>query len=638
MIACDSAYQLRLEESQANGLFGGCTKWCTYDFQSVIANEWGGYIWKKPPQECWLYVSKYVCFEGDALNDFNNQVIKMKTICPGTISPTASPSVHPTFPPSAAPASSPTSMPSTLSPTFSPTNLPTVTSDCYDSKGVERNVHECNCGGTHCTSNSYCDARYGECSTYPSCPDQSGHDVISQECACGSSICNVDQICTGNQNACIKIEACIDNKGQSAVSGPDCLCIDGEKNDTCTAGQWCSTSRLSLCSNTPPTETPTWFPTRIPTLSPTSVPTQNPTVAPTEQPTLFPTLTPTTKPTLHPSEDPTAEPKGYPTVAPTAEPTGYPTVAPTAEPTFQPTPTQSPTTAPSGKPSDIPTQIPSLTPTNSLTSHPIYAPSESPTWSATHSPSENATMSPTQPPTHEPADMNVYELNWVLGICCIDESQIEETIPPVAESLSLDVSSVRIAFYAEFDSSRRRHSEVTTKKLRRLSSVTDGAWDIEYLIQVAGMNNALNREAQLDNASFVDHIGDSISTSMNIALDFISTRKVFVKASVPLTSSPSEIQLTSSPSEIPLTSSPSEVPLTSSPSEVPFTSSPSEIPESRSGSQQSTFSTTAQPIIIFVIVGIGFLVISICALKFDYKAIKIDRLKPLHSRLLPSSI
>merc|ERR1712061_882688 len=135
-----------------------------------------------------------------------------------------------------------------------------------------------------------------------------------------------------------------------------------------------------------------------------------------------------------------------------------------------------------------------------------------------------------------------------------------------------------------------------------------------------------------------DHIGDSISTSMNIALDFISTRKVFVKASVPLTSSPSEIQLTSSPSEIPLTSSPSEVPLTSSPSEGPFTSSPSEIPESRSGSQQSTFSTTAQPIIIFVIVGIGFLVISICALKFDYKAIKIDRLKPLHSRLLPSSI
>jgi hypothetical protein len=37
-------------------------------------------------------------------------------------------------------------------------------------------------------------------------------------------------------------------------------------------------------------------------------------------------------------------------------------------------------------------------------------------------------------------------------------------------------------------------------------------------------------------------------------------------------------------------------------------------------------------------VGIGFLVISICALKFDYKAINIDRLKPLHSQLLPSSI
>jgi len=209
--------------------------------------------------------------------------------------------------------------------------------------------------------------------------------------------------------------------------------------------------------------------------------------------------------------------------------------------------------------------------------------------------------------------MIAYELNWVLGICCIDESQIEDTIPPVAESLSLDVSSVRIAFYTEVDSSRRRRSEVTTKKLRRLSSVTDGTWDIGYLLQVAGLNNAVNTEAKLEDATFVNQIGGSISTSMSIALDFISTREVIVKASVPLTSAPSEVPLTSSPSEVPTT-------LT------------------LSTSQQSTFSTTAQPIIIFVIMGIGFLVISICALKFDYKAIKIDRLKPIHSRLLPSSI
>jgi hypothetical protein len=124
--------------------------------------------------------------------------------------------------------------------------------------------------------------------------------------------------------------------------------------------------------------------------------------------------------------------------------------------------------------------------------------------------------------------MIVYEVIWVLGICCLDESQIAETIPPVAESLSLDVSSVRIAFYTEFDSSRRRDSEVTAKKLRRLSSVRDGAWDVEYQLQVAGMNNALNMEAQLNDATFVDQIGGSIRTSMNIALDFIFTREVFV--------------------------------------------------------------------------------------------------------------
>jgi len=194
MVACDSAYQLRLEESQANGLFGACTNWCTYDFQSVKANEWGGYIWKKPPKQCWQFVDKWTCFSGKALTDFNHQVIKMTTICPGTIPPTASPSVD-------------------------------------------------------------------------------------------------------------------------------------------------------------------------------------------------------------------------------------------------------------------------------------------------------------------------YQLVWLLRICCIDESQIEETIPPVAESLSLDVSSVSIKF--------------------DVAPVTGGAWDLVYVLQVTGINNALNMEAQLDDATFVDQIGRSISTSMNITLDFISTREVF---------------------------------------------------------------------------------------------------------------
>jgi len=212
-------------------------------------------------------------------------------------------------------------------------------------------------------------------------------------------------------------------------------------------------------------------------------------------------------------------------------------------------------------------------------------------------------MAPTQTTTPAPADMIVYELSWVLGICCIEESQIDETLPPAAEllvSLGLGVSNVDIVFYKAFDSSEGRRAEVITKKLRRVSSVTDGAWDIEYLLQVAGMNNALNMEIQLEDATFVNQIGGSISTSMDIALDYILTRNVsFLKTSVPLTSSPSEIPATS---------------------------------------QQSTFSTTAQPLIIVVIVGIGFLVISICALKFDYKAIKMDRIKPLHSRLIPSSI
>jgi len=213
-------------------------------------------------------------------------------------------------------------------------------------------------------------------------------------------------------------------------------------------------------------------------------------------------------------------------------------------------------------------------------------------------------MAPTQTTTPAPADMIVYELSWVLAMCCIEESQIKETIPPVAEflaSLGMGVSNVGIASWTAFDPSEGRRAEVITKTLRRVSSVTDGAWDIEYLLQVAGMNNALNVEIKLEDATFVNQIGDSISTSMDFALDSIFTRDVFfLETSVLITSSPSE---------------------------------------ELAASQQTTFSsTTAQPLIIVVIVGIGFLVISICALKFDYKAILMDRIKPLHSRLLPSSI
>jgi len=195
-----------------------------------------------------------------------------------------------------------------------------------------------------------------------------------------------------------------------------------------------------------------------------------------------------------------------------------------------------------------------------------------------------------------------YELKWILRICCIEESQIYGTIQPVADSLGLDVSRVDIESYAAFD--RQRRAVNIKKKLRRFSSTISGAWDIEYLLQVSGMNNSLTTQTQLEDAAFVNQTGDNISTFMNITLEFLSTREVVFLKTPGLS--------TFSPSELPA---------------VP-----------RVENKQSTFSTTAQPIIFLVIVGICFLLISICALKFDYRAIKMDRAKPLGSRLVPSSV
>lgn len=193
-----------------------------------------------------------------------------------------------------------------------------------------------------------------------------------------------------------------------------------------------------------------------------------------------------------------------------------------------------------------------------------------------------------QTPTQVPTDMAVYELNWGALICCLEEHQIVNTIPPVALALDLDKSAVSIASYKSAISYLRR----------RALTFDDGGWKILYKMEVAGINATLNLQTQLNNDTFVENIGESISTSMDLNLDSIRTVNVTV---IPSSTSP-----------------------TLTPSEPP-TTLPTFV-------NAETVSVTALSLLLVVIVGIGFLVISICALKYDYKAIKVDRSKPLVPR------
>lgn len=188
----------------------------------------------------------------------------------------------------------------------------------------------------------------------------------------------------------------------------------------------------------------------------------------------------------------------------------------------------------------------------------------------------------------------------------LESSQIIFTIPPVAESLGLNDSDVSIESFTAASSSRRRQEVVMLEEQRRLLNFEDGAWDIQYLLQIPGINKTFNTQTQLNYDSFVEDIGDSISTYLDINVDWISTQNVSI------------FSTSASP-----TRGPSE--------------SPTQLPDLVVAAKQSSFSTTILPFLLVVFVGIGFLVLSICALRYDYKAIKIDHAKPLQSQLVPST-
>jgi len=194
-------------------------------------------------------------------------------------------------------------------------------------------------------------------------------------------------------------------------------------------------------------------------------------------------------------------------------------------------------------------------------------------------------------------------------MCCFDESQILDTEKPIADSLGLEVTDVNATSWTKFGSFGE--ADVVGDRRRFLAS-TDEAWNIEYVIAVLGIENTSITAENLNNDTFVNEIGNSISTSLNIDMEYITTRNVNVLA------------LTNSPTPVP-------VEITSLP---PTPQNPTVQPTNLGG-QASTSSNTTLPFVLVVVVGIGFLVVSVCALKLDYRAIKKDHSKSHNDQLEP---
>jgi len=93
---------------------------------------------------------------------------------------------------------------------------------------------------------------------------------------------------------------------------------DTDRNKDILASEACS--ECLLCSDLPPTSSPSVTKTSPPTPSPTSSPTTFPSSSPTSSPTSFPTSAPSSSPIASPTSLPTSSPTSSPTIFPTSAP------------------------------------------------------------------------------------------------------------------------------------------------------------------------------------------------------------------------------------------------------------------------------------------------------------------------------
>jgi len=75
--ACKSSYQERLEFSLANQLYEGCGARCVYDYDMIINDNKGAFVYRKR-KKCYRYTTKRGCFKN---KKYDRAVERAKKLC-----------------------------------------------------------------------------------------------------------------------------------------------------------------------------------------------------------------------------------------------------------------------------------------------------------------------------------------------------------------------------------------------------------------------------------------------------------------------------------------------------------------------------------------------------------------------------
>merc|ERR1719285_104510 len=104
-------------------------------------------------------------------------------------------------------------------------------------------------------------------------------------------------------------------------------------------------------------------------------------------------------------------------------------------------------------------------------------------------------------------------LHWEIRICCLEDSLIYNTAPPIAEVLNTDVNLISVLSFNAVASSR------TVRSARRRLGLT---WDIVYFISVSAENldNVYNK---LQNVVVIESIRSQISLDLSLNITYFST-------------------------------------------------------------------------------------------------------------------
>jgi len=317
--------------------------------------------------------------------------------------------------------------------------------------------------------------------------------------------CDYQSCCTEQPSAVCYTEECINLYGYCCDVG---------------AGTWMEVFRR--LPGALPTENPSsWYPAVVPSSDPSNLDDSKG----TEILTTLPTLNPTTVTTL------------MPVSAPTTITTRSPTWTRNATSSTPLAPTLSPATTHTGEPTSSPIFLPILLPTLTPSPMPSYlapnikenttlgvgdfciANSDCAPMTCVEAIGgvEQAALADDESCSTDTCYCNLasrdLQVEWVLQLCCIEEAHINQTIQPIAESLNVSDSVVRIKSY----------SLINMPSMRRQMSV-GFTWDIIYEVSIT--EDALALKQELSNENFLDRVETAIEEDIGLPISSLSTLEV----------------------------------------------------------------------------------------------------------------